>query len=194
MLKYKKLIIGVDQSYTKTGISLAVDNKLVVVTSIAFKDCKSKSDKRKALARVLNRILKLNCQKASESLVICERIRTFSFGGNNQGKNKSFMNINYIKTTGALISTIVDTSVNYNIPVYSVDTRSWKAQILGSSKNKQGDSQKQSAIDFVDKLGFNVGYKNSKGVQKYDDDAADSACIALYGFIPKSKQKLKLEE
>jgi hypothetical protein len=35
---------------------------------------------------------------------------------------------------------------------------------------------------------------NKKGTVVYNDDAADSACIALYGFISKTKQALKLEQ
>jgi hypothetical protein len=84
---------------------------------------------------------------------------------------------------GALTATIVDTAYEYGIKVYSVDTRSWKAQIVGTSKGIKGDDPKAKKIPtmrFVKKLGFEV-----------DDDAADSGCIALYGFT--KNQKLKEE-
>jgi len=120
----------------------------------------------------------LNAYKATEALVVCERIRTFSMGKNkNGGKPLQFMNIGYIKATGALIATIVDVAYQFGVKVYSVDTRSWKAQVVGTTKGG-----KAPTLAYVKSLGFDV--KN--------DDAADSACIALYPFC--KKQNLKLEE
>lgn len=177
---YNKIIIGIDESYTRTGISIAVDNKLKKVSSIDFKGCKNNTEKRRELSRVLSNIIKLNQNKAKELIIVCERIRTFS---------KGFLSTNYIKSTGALIATIIDTAYDFDVPVYSVDTRSWKAQIVGTSK---GD--KNPTIDFVQNLGFDLYVRtNKKGVELYNDDAADSACIALYGFIPKENQKLTKE-
>jgi len=106
---------------------------------------------------------------------VCERIRTFTMG-KKEGKGQ-FLNINYIKATGGLITTIVDAAYLFGIKVYSVDTRSWKAQVVGTTKGG-----KAPALEFIKNLGFDV--KN--------DDAADSACIALYPFC--RKQNLKLEE
>jgi hypothetical protein len=188
---YKKLVVGIDESYTRTGISIAADSKLLKVSSIAFNGANTPSDKRRELACTLNHILKLNVSKASETLIICERIRAFSI---NNGKN-SFMSINYIKATAALIATIVDTAYGYGVPVYSVDTRSWKAQVVGTTKAKNGNN-KLLTIEYITNLGFGsaVQYTNAKGKLLYNDDAADSAGIALYGFIPKNLQKLKLEK
>ncbi len=185
------MVIGVDQSYTRTGISIAVDGKLRKVSSIDFRGARVKPVKRKMLGDMLSYIIKKNQHKATEALIICERIRTFSAG--KDAKKKSFISMDYIKGTGALISVIVDTAYEFGISVYSVDTRSWKAQVLGSSKSKKEDKKLES-IKFVKKLGFDLEYKSPRGLQKFDDDAADSACMALYGFIPKEKQKLKLEE
>ena len=177
--KYNQIIIGVDQSYTRTGISIAADGKLLKVSSIAFRGHRSKSDKRKALSGMIRRILSLNASKAHSVRLICERIRTFSYAGKGRdGKGKSFLNINYIKCTGALIATLVDVSAEFGIEVYSVDTRSWKSKIVGTSKGG-----KEPTLKYVKSIGFDCG-KN--------DDAADSACIALYGFHPKAI--LKKEE
>jgi len=183
MVKYTKLVIGIDQSYTKTGIAVACDGKLMKVSSIKFKSSETKSDKRKKVASMLVSIIAKNSWKAQEVIIICERIRTFSFGMS-KGKSKGFMNVNYIKTTGALIGIIVDIASSHNIKVYSVDTRSWKSKVLGSSKGPTED-KKLEAVNFIKKLGFKVDN---------DDDAADAGCIALYGFIKESDQKLNKEE
>jgi len=187
---YNKIIIGIDESYTRTGISIVADGKLKSVSSIDFKGLKTKSQKRKALHdKLISTIDKIQL-RASSILIIVERIRTFS-----KNKNDKFnISTNYIKATGALIASIVDSASEYGIEVYSVDTRSWKAQVVGSSKGNNKEGNKMLTIRHVKRLGFDVSSVNKKGNIVYNDDASDSACIALYGFIPENRQKLKLEE
>lgn len=205
---YKKLSIGIDQSYTRTGISIAADNKLLVVRSIDFNGCKNKIEKRLHVSTLLSKILKVNKDKADEIVILVERIRTFSQGPN---KQQGFgLKPDYLKATGALIGTIVDTAYQHDVPVYSVDTRSWKSKVLGNSKTDAvkyksfEKPEKAAAILFVQKQGFDVTIKNKDGSYKmhkkgknagkvyYDDDAADSGCIALYAFV--NNPNLKLEE
>lgn len=195
--KYKKIVIGVDQSYTKTGISICIDGSLEMVKSTGFKGLESRSQKRKHLIKLLSKLLDKATREAAETIIICERIRTFSkaFGskGNAQGSNPS-----YLKMTGALVAAIVDIAADYNVKVYSVDTRAWKSKVVGSSKARTKDGKRDAkgeTVDFVTNKGFDLFIRtNKKGVDLYDDDAADSACIALYGFINKADQKLNLEE
>lgn len=188
---YKRLVIGIDQSYTRTGISIGVDGQLKKVTSIDFKGLTVKSEKRLELSRVISSILDTNRQKASEVLIICERIRTFS--GGKKGGDPGFLSTGYIKSTAALIATIVDAAFLYGVKVYSVDTRAWKSKILGSSKTINGDP-KMATIAHLRTLGFDLSYQTKTGLIKYNDDAADSGGICLYGFIPEKLQTLKLEE
>ena len=131
--------------------------------------------------------------KPSKIIIIVERIRLRSQG---------FLSINYILSTAGLIVNIVDLAHEYGIKVYSVDTRSWKSNIVGSSKGKK----KKVLI----KKGKNKGkYKtildNKTDTLKYvknvlkidtkgDDDVADAICISKYGFLSKSKIKLRLEQ
>ena len=177
---YERLVIGIDQSYKRTGISIACDGKLMVVKSMDFNGLNDNTLKRHALSEQIEAIIVKNFVKTKRIEIICERIRTFSGG---------FISTNYIKSTGALIATIVDIAYKYNVPVYSVDTRSWKSQIIGTSKGG-----KQPAIEFIERLGFSLCLGTDKNGNKiYNDDAADSACIALYGFIPEIDQKLTLE-
>lgn len=196
LAKYKKIVIGIDQSYTRTGLSLGADGRLLKVSSTNFRGCKIKSQKRLHLADLLTRIIEANQHKASEVVILCERIRTFSHSNKDQnedGNNGMFISTNYIKATGALIATIVDTAYKYGIPVYSVDTRAWKSKIVGTSKKIKGNP-KLATVRHITNLGFNVSRVNKAGKTVYDDDAADSGCICLYGFIPERLQSLKKEE
>lgn len=185
---YKKIIIGIDQAYTRTGISIVADGELIKVKSISFKGCRNKIEKRKHLRNILDILLSNLSKKAILVAIYVERIRTFSQG---QGKKGGFgLRPSYLKSTGALIGMIVDKASEYNVQVYSVDTRSWKSKVIGTSKGG-----KQPAVDLIQSKGFDLFLReNKKGEKIYDDDAADSACIALYGFIDAKQQKLLLEE
>ena len=201
-MKYNKLVIGIDQSYTRTGISIAGDGKLLKVSYIPFQPSECHSEKRKKVKGILSNIIKVNQSKASKMVVIVERIRQFSEGN---------LSMDYIKSTGALIGCIVDTASEFGVPVFSADTRSWKSQVVGTSVPKANsfnvDPKKWPTIEYLLKrpdvsesdLLVKVGkrckkYAKNIGQDKYcyNDDAADSACIALYGF--KKGRNLKREE
>ena len=199
--KYKRVIVGIDQSYNNTGISIAADGKLIKVKSLQLDSYKTNSDKRRALSDKLDGLLRAVYPKAKEVICIIERIRLRSQG---------FLNIDYIKSIGALNSIIVDICHNYCVPVYSVDTRCWKAQVIGTSKpmtNKFGvPEEKWPTVRWLLKQGWEdsilikVNGRKSKGTfikdgQKYmyNNDAADSAGIAMFGFIG-DKDKLQEEK
>lgn len=203
-----KVVIGIDQSYTRTGITVLRDKEIIEMFSLGYQYCKNNSEKRTALENTLHEIVTDN--NIVNPLVIIERIRLRSQG---------FLSENYIKATGALIATIIDFFHYYNeIPVYSVDTRAWKSAIIGTSKPKENpysiDPHKYPTILYLRQKGL-LKYiaeeykgKGEKGVIranrmvrghkekvriKINDDLADSYCIAMYGFLPKDKQKLKEE-
>lgn len=198
-----KIVIGIDQSYTRTGITVLKNKQIYRMKSLDFKGCRNNTEKRELLSDVLESLIN---EADSENIkIITERIRLRSQG---------FLSEAYIKSTGALIATIIDVADTYDIPVYSVDTRSWKSQIVGSSKpldNPYGiNPEKYRTILYLRDRGL-LKYiveeykgKGKKGVinVKIDgkkvpciinDDLADSYCIALYGYLPKTKQKLKEE-
>ena len=197
-------VIGIDQSYTRTGITVLKDKEIVEMFSLNYECRKNNSEKRTALTNTLNEIMIDN--NIHDALVITERIRLTSQG---------FLSESYIKATGALIATIIDFFYYYNeIPVYSVDTRSWKSQIVGNSKpldNPYGiNPEKYRTILYMRDKGLlkyiveeykgrgkkgvlNVKINGQKVPCKVNDDLADSYCIAMYGFLPESKQKLKEE-
>lgn len=200
-----KFVVGIDQSYKRTGITILKDKEIVEMFSLNYEHCKSNSEKRTALENVLRELMEK--YKIANPLVITERIRLRSQG---------FLSEAYIKSTGALIATIIDFFHYYNeIPVYSVDTRAWKSAIVGDSKplpNPYGiDEKKYRTILYMRDRGLlkyiaeeykgrgekgiiNVKIGGNKVPCKMNDDLADSYCIALYGFLPKNKQKLKEEK
>lgn len=206
-----EIIIGIDQSYTRTGITVLKNKQIHRMKSLDFKGCRNNTEKRELLFDVLESLIN---EADSENIkIITERIRLRSQG---------FLSEAYIKSTGALIATIIDVADTYDIPVYSVDTRSWKSQIIGNSKplnNPYGiNPEKFRTICYLRDKGLlkhivkeykGRGKKGiidvkmevlegGKRVKKkvpceINDDLADSYCIALYGYLPKSKQKLKEE-
>ena len=195
-----KCIIGIDQSYKNTGISVASQKGLEYISSIQLYKLTSNTEKRLEVASRVSEIIEQFSKNYTIDKVIIERIRLQSQG---------FINIDYIKSIGALNAAIVDIANKYNIPVYSVDTRAWKSKVVGTCKpkeNKYGvDPHKWPTLLFIKNLGFTSDILVPAGKKKtgvieikgkkyaFNDDAADSACIALYGFLLKNKQNLKEE-
>lgn len=205
MEKHDYVVIGIDQSYTRTGITVLRNKKILTMQSVNYEACKRNSEKRTAIENALDDIVK--DYNITDPLVITERIRL---------KSQGFLNQDYIMGTGALVATIIDFFFYYNeIPVYSVDTRSWKSQIVGNSKPLQNlygiNPEKYRTILYMKQKGLlkyiveeykgkgkkgviNVKIDGQKVPCKINDDLADSYCIALYGFLPEKQQKLKEEK
>lgn len=199
--KYKNVVIGIDQSYKNTGITIVADAEIKVIKAINLLEYKSNYERRRALRKTLDGLLKSVIPKAENIVCVIERIRLQSQG---------FINIDYIKSIGALNSVIVDTMQEEGIEVYSVDTRCWKAQVIGTSKpekNKYGvPEEKWPTVKWVIAKGFKdsilkeITGKKKKGTfirnntkYMFDNDAADSCGIAMFWFIG-DKNKLKLEK
>lgn len=194
--KGKHACIGIDQSYKRTGVSVAIDGKLERVDSVDL----AKMSKREARARVREAVDKA-CEWALSHAESCdlvlERTRMFS---------QSFVSVPYIKSMGALNATIADAAAEHGVDSWSVDTRCWKSEVVGTSKGEANgfgvDEKKWPAVKLVISLGFEgsaklpVTSRRSKGTftdehglrWEYDDDACDSACMALfwdYGDVTK---------
>lgn len=199
---YHKIIVGIDQSYKNTGITIIADGEIKIVRSKELTKYKNNSERRRALRQTLDGLLKSVVPKAENIVCIIERIRLRSQG---------FLNIDYIKSIGALNALIIDVMYQYEIKVYSVDTRCWKAQVIGTSKpasNNYGvPEEKWPTVQWVISKGFRssilidmTGSRKTKGTfekngkkYKYNDDAADSCGIAMFGIIG-DKSKLQLEK
>lgn len=200
MAKYEKLCIGIDQSYKNCGVSISADGRLLKVTHIKLEQCKTNTDRRRLLKAYLDNMLNAIATKADSIICIIERIRLHSQG---------FLNIDYIKSMGALNAVIIDIMDEYDIPVYSVDTRCWKSQVIGTSKPKDNNlgvpKEKYPTVEWCIKQGFeNSVLRTIKGRKvkgtftrngikyMYDNDACDSSAISMFYFIG-DKEKLKQE-
>lgn len=165
------ICLGIDESYTNFGIAVAegtsiADGKILKVKSFNYKGLKSKTEKRK----FIKKLIKHSIKKYKPNIIVVERIRLFS---------KGFLSKPYLITTGALIATIVDAA--FPKKVYSVDTRCWKSRTIGNSKGT-----KQVSVKYI----------YGRYGKKLNDDAADAACIALFGLEGQKwlKEKLLKEE
>lgn len=190
-MKYKQVVIGIDQSYKNTGISVSADGRLLKVKSKHLEACESNSEKRRVLGETLDSLLKAVCGKAESVVCIIERIRLHSQG---------FLSIDYIKSIGALNAIVVDTCSKYDVTVFSVDTRCWKSQVVGTSKPKSNKfgvpDEKWPTVEWLIKQGFEssilieVQGRKTKGTFvrngakfMYNNDAADSAAISMFWFV-----------
>lgn len=204
-----KIVIGVDQSYADSGIAVACNGSLMSVTDCKPKASASNTERRKQLANKLDVIFDKMHKKAErlgECEVVCiiERIRLQSAKPGEQ----HFLNINYIKGIGALNAVIVDVAAKHGIKVYSVDTRSWKSRVIGTSSpgsNCYGfPNEKWPTIEWCVKHGYSwmiaeeVSPRKKNGVVErdgerwtYNDNKADAIGIAMYGFV--AGQKLEEE-
>ena len=200
-----KIVIGIDQSYADSGIAVALDGKLMSVTECASTSKMSNTEYRTLLHNKLCYIfdkMQRRAWKMENCQIVCiiERIRLQSAKPGEQ----HFLNLNYIKGIGALNALIVDTADIYSIPVYSVDTRSWKSQVVGSSKpghNQYGfPEEKWPTIKWCLDKGYEeyiikeVSQKKKKAVIEkdgnrftYNDNKADAIGITMYGFVSNPK-------
>ena len=201
-MKRGTLVIGIDQSYKNTGISLCYNAKIQNVTSLRLSEYNNNSERRKALESKLEHILGRYKNKVENVVCVIERIRLRSQG---------FLNIEYIKSIGALNSVIIDICYKYGVEVYSVDTRCWKSQVIGTSKGKSNKfgvpEEKWPTVKWVISQGFRdnilveINTRKTKGTflskdgkrYQYNDDAADSAGISMFWFVGEL-DKLHLEK
>ena len=188
-MKKDKVVIGIDQSYQDTGITVTINGKVKAVTDCYTANCKTNTEKRYMLGNKLKQVIEFVIHKGYNPInpnieIICviERIRLRSQG---------FLNINYIKGIGALNALIVDKMLQYHIETYSVDTRAWKSTIIGTSKGMENnlgiDPKKYPTILWCKKQGYEKHIlepatdKKQKGVIEkngkrfiYNDNKADS--------------------
>ena len=194
-----RIVVGIDQSYKCTGIALSYNGELKSTTCIKTENLKNDSEKRlkqkECLGAVFEKASSLRDRHNASVEVVIERIRL---------KSQGFLNINYIKSIGALNALIVDLAYGHSFPVYSVDTRAWKSAVVGTSKPKSNlygfDEKKWPTIlwcighGYRDEIIEHVSNAKVRGVitsmgerYTYNDNIADAICISLYPFTPSPK-------
>lgn len=193
MKRYNRVVLGIDQSYKRTGMTIAADGKLLAVKSIDLSESDDKTWKRAEVRkRVLAAVAKCISRSNESPVVVIERIRMFS---------QQFVSMPYIKSMGALNCTIIDAAWCQGIETYSIDTRAWKSGVLGTSKPADNNfgvpPEKWPCVRWVIDHGFEksiklpVAGRRQKGTftdkrgrkWEYDNDACDSAGIAMSWFM-----------
>lgn len=197
-------VIGIDQSYARTAYSICHKGNIIACGSFAPEASNRPTDKRKFIRQGIYQATIKKARIAgftpANTIVLFERIRMFSRG---------FLSMNYIVKTGALIAIMADMFIEAGYQCYTVDTRAWKAGVIGTSKpknNKYGiNPAKWPTILYVrdnrivPSRKFLVPEKRHKKgtIQirgKYysiNDDVCDAICISKYPF---SKTKTEIDE
>lgn len=203
---HKLACVGVDQSYARTGISLTVDGRLVLIKSVDLSHYEAKRDKRRIVSghvrNAVNSCFNNNCRNV---IVLLERVRLFS---------KDFISQPYIMSMGAMNACIADTVYNTfptqtltsNLQVMSVGTKTWKASVVNTTKKQDNPfgvpPEKWPTVNYIltkypefrdnimhpskrqkkSKKNFSFISDDAKSVvyMEYDNDACDSACISLF--------------
>lgn len=190
------IIIGVDQSFTETGISIVSKSSILKVTSLPFTKSQPIPEKADMLKIQLSRAIDKCIEKNYNDIrVYYEQIRI-------AGKTTPF---SYIHNAGILegyIWNAVQQDKYKNIVrLFSVPTQSWKCKVVGSNKSEQNDLKiepsKYQTFKFLESNKMlkyamqNASNHQTKGVlckngkrYKYNDNKGDSLCIALYGRLP----------
>lgn len=199
-------VIGIDQSYKRTGLSLSYKGEPIDYFSISPEASESISDARKEISNIIYQWLSKSASEGklepSKTICLFESIRMFSHG---------FLSMDYILKTGALITNISDIMESFGIICFSVDTRAWKAAVIGTSKPKDNlykiNPAKWPTICFVrdhlkidhskilipEKKRKNGTIRIKGNYYSVNDDLCDAICISLYPFKENAKNMKKLE-
>ena len=73
-----RIVIGIDQSYTRTGITILEDKKILEMHSVNFDGCRTNTEKREHLKQYLESLF--DNYNLDNVTVITERIRLRSQG------------------------------------------------------------------------------------------------------------------
>ena len=149
-------VLGIDISTSQIGFC-EMDLFNILAFSVDLSKVSSHKKRRE--------IIRENLSMFDPDLVVLESIRLFHY---------NFINLDSIKRLCGITYLIVDF---FDIPVYSVDVRSWKKSIFGKS-----NVEKDKSICYI--------------YDKYDiisnNDLSDAICLAEFGFhIKNEKSKFK---
>ena len=110
-------VLGIDPSYKQTGFAVIENKELIYSTSLDLKDVKNKKEKREWVKNTLGRIE----TRFFPDKIVIERTRLFSRG---------IISAKTIIALASLIVAVIDAS---DLDVYSVDSRSFKAKVIGNA-------------------------------------------------------------
>lgn len=197
---YNCISVGIDQSYTRTGIAAAGDGHLLSVSSVPFHVSRSHADIRRKLYETVCETVSRYQWDAVSVVCLCERVRL---------RSRGFLSLSYLVSTGALIAAVSDACEATEACCMSVDTRSWKSRVVGTCGKQENPygvpPEKWPCCEMVIGMGFendilipvsgrkrNGTFERDGKTWMYDHDAADAAGIALYWF--RGKRELLVRE
>jgi len=174
--------IGIDQSYTSTGIAISKDGVLIKAASYKPKG-KCKAEKRLDMySKLIEIITEVKEYAGFDSLeVVYERVRMHSGG---------FVSMPYILATAALCGTIQEVAYEMGAGCYSVDTRAWKAAVVGSTAKQEND-EKIPPAKYLTVLWARE--QEIVGVDEKDNDKCDAMAISQTWWLCKNKLKDELK-
>ncbi len=215
---YNQIVIGVDESYTSTGVCVICDGKIKVAKSYSVGSQHRDANARAIIYRRMLRYWLDNLLCALESR-LCrdyeypeklddEALKNIWNGTPIQyyGKpiepriilcferirtfSQGHMSTNYLVRTGGLIATIMDVCSQHSVDCYSVDTRAWKKAFCGTSK----PSEKPNRFNVPDEKWptvrkcLEMGLKD-KIVKYYDEPTRKTKNI----FIAKDGRQAEID-
>src|SRR5579859_3172754 len=132
-VKTPHTVLALDQSHQRTGLAVAKDGELVLVTSLEMIG-EDNQAKRRYLAKEVRRLVATH----KPDLIVVERPRVWHAGK---------ISLHAMAALEALIDTIAE--VARPLHTYSIETWRWKQAVLGTEHGT-----KQDAVDFIAGLGW----------------------------------------
>lgn len=168
------VVLGIDQSYSKIGFAVATRSEIIRADVVDLRKLKWASQKRLCVRQLVDHWI----DRYKPKVIIVERVRLFAHAR---------IAVHTIQQLSAMTAVIVDTAfvhqvysasalgvVRKSIPVFSVDTRAWKAAVLGSAK-----VDKEASLAWL--------MTRYTATTPLDNNAGDAACLARYAFVPQPK-------
>lgn len=150
------MVLGVDLSIASCGLAL-FDGELRLLGTVKTKQKMSRASKR---LYILQRVKMLHKRFGFHKIVM-ERVNLFA------GKGTKFISMDAIGALVGLTATIEDWALLAQVEVEITAVNHWKKVILGN-----GRAQKEDSVRYVrERFKKDVGH-----------DAADAACLAVYGM------------
>lgn len=140
-------VLAIDQSYTRSGLCVARNGELLNYKSLSYEKDWNKQKRRRSVLTAINQLRLVFPIDA----LIFERPRRFP----------SFYTL---VAMHSFIITVQD-SIQASMPIYTVDTRSWKACTVGKASASKAETL--------------LWIEENYGIKGINDDTGDSICIAL---------------
>lgn len=190
-----KIVIGIDQSYKKTGVAVYIYNgetkkgRFWRTFAIAPKK-RAKARKRAVIEAHIDGLLSDFRYRYDDVRICFERPRLFS---------KGHISASFLLSIGALNGTIIDTAESWDVPCFSVDTRAWRRAAVGTCERKDNSKGIPPEKFYTIKHFCKIGYKRriiqraADGSKIFEHDIADAMGIAVAAARLEGSALLRLE-